>query len=118
MTVERRKFKRHAVPESMVYVFDHDSSEMAIVKNISIDGLKFEKGSQAHDMFDWHQIDIICNHVPRFHLFGIACRLIYCIDELAENKMFTGSRSRASGLRFLDLTGDQQNKLISFLDHL
>jgi hypothetical protein len=42
MTVERRKFKRHEVSESGYFVFDHDTSEMARIKDISLGGLKFE----------------------------------------------------------------------------
>ena len=118
MTVERRQFKRHEVPDSGYFVFDHDSSEMAGIKDVSLGGLKFEYVSIAGDISGWCLIDIFGNKGSRFHLFGIPCRRIYSIDELAENKTLSGSRSRTSGLSFIYLTGDQQTKLESLINQL
>jgi hypothetical protein len=118
MTAERREFKRHEVPVSAYFVFDYDTSEMARVKDVSLGGLKFEYLSIANDFIEWRLIDIFGNNGNRFHLFGIACRRIYAIDELAENKTFSGSRARTSGLEFIDLTGKQQTKLEALLDQL
>ncbi len=118
MTVERRKFKRHGLPESAYFVFDHDTSEMARIKDVSLGGLKFEYMSITNDFIEWRLIDIFANNGRRFHLFGIACRRIYTIDELAENKTFSGSRSRTSGLEFIHLTGKQQTKLESLIHQL
>ena len=42
MNVERRKFDRHAVSKNLFFVFNHDSTEMAEIKDISKGGLKFE----------------------------------------------------------------------------
>jgi hypothetical protein len=118
MTAERRKFKRHEVPVSVYFVFDYDTSEMARVKDVSLGGLKFEYVSIANYFIEWRLIDIDGNNGNRFHLFGRACRRIYTIDELAENKTFSGSRSRTSGLNFIHLTGDQQTQLESLIDQL
>ena len=118
MTVEQRKFTRHEVPDSGYFVFDHDTSEMAKIKDVSLGGLKFEYVSIAGDISGWRLINIFGNKGNRFHIFGIPCRRIYCIDELAENKTLSGSRSRTSGLNFIHLTGDQQTKLESLINQL
>jgi hypothetical protein len=118
MTVERRKFKRHGIPESAYFVFDHDTSEMARIKDVSLGGLKFEYVFIVNAIIEWRLIDIFGIKGSRFHLFGIPCRRIYTIDELAENKTFSGSRSRTSGLQFIHLTGDQQTKLESLINQL
>jgi hypothetical protein len=118
MTVERRKFERHEVPESGYFVFDHDTNEMATVKDVSLGGLKFEYVSIAGEISGWCLIDIFGNKGSRFHIFGIPCRRIYCIDELAQNKTLSGSRSQTSGLNFIHLTGDQQTQLESLIDQL
>jgi hypothetical protein len=118
MTAERRKFKRHEVPVSAYFVFDYDTSEMAGVKDVSLGGLKFEYVSIANYFIEWRLIDIFANNGNRFHLFGITCRRIYAIDELAENKTFSGSRARTSGLQFIDLNGKQQTKLEALIEQL
>ena len=118
MTVERRKFERHEVPDSGYFVFDHDTSEMAKIKNVSLSGLKFEYVSLTNDINGWRQVDIFGNRGSRVHIFGIPCRRIYCFDELAENKTYSGLRCRISGLNFIHLSGDQQAKLKSLIDQL
>jgi hypothetical protein len=118
MAVERRKFKRHGAPESGYFVFDHDTSEMARIKDVSLGGLKFEYLSLANAIIEWRLIDIFGIKGSRFHLFGIPCKQIYSIAELSENKTFSGSRSRTSGLKFIHLTGDQQTKLESLINQL
>jgi hypothetical protein len=118
MAVERRKFKRHGAPESGYFVFDHDTSEMARIKDVSLGGLKFEYLSLANAIIEWRLIDIFGIKGSRFHLFGIPCKQIYSIAELSENKTFSGSRSRTSGLKFINLTGDQQTKLESLINQL
>jgi hypothetical protein len=114
----RRKFKRHEVPGSGYFVFDHDTSEMARIKDVSLGGLKFEYLPIASDISGWRLIDIFGIKGRRFHIFGIPCRRIYCIDELSENKTLSGSRSRTSGLNFIYLTGDQQTQLESLINRL
>ncbi len=116
--MERRKLKRHRVPESAYFVFDYDTSEMARIKDVSLGGLKFEYVFIANDIIKWRTIDIYGIKGSRFYLFGILCSRIYCLDELAENKTFSGSRSRTSGLKFIHLTGDQQTKLESLINQL
>jgi hypothetical protein len=118
MTVDRRKFKRHGVPESTYFVFDHDTSEMAMIKDIGMGGLKFEYVSIGKDIIEWRKIDIFGSKGSRFHLFGIPCKQIYSIDELAQNKTFSGSRSRTSGLKFIQLTDAQQTKLESLINQI
>ena len=48
MAVERRKFERHEVPDSGYFVFDHATSEMARIRDVSRGGLKFEYVSMTN----------------------------------------------------------------------
>ena len=116
MEVERRKFKRYPVPENVFFVFDHNSSEMAVIKDISSDGLKFEYIPMPLSETEWKTIDIYASSRNRFHLFGIPCKIIYESDSLTENQSFSGSRSRIAGLQFAKLTKKQKEKLESLLN--
>lgn len=118
MTVERRKFERREVPESSYFVFDHDTSEMAMIRDIGPGGLKFEYVSTGKDTVEWRRIDIFGSGGNRFHLFGISCRQVYTIEELAEKMIFSGSRTRTSGLKFLRLNNERQKKLKALIDQL
>ena len=116
--VERRKFKRPGVPESMFFVSDHDTCEMAMIKDIGMGGLKLEYVSVGNDELGWRKIDIFRSKGNRFHLIGIDCKRIYTIDELAENRTFSGSLSQSSGLKFIRLTGEQKTKLESLINQI
>ncbi len=118
MIPERRNFKRYPVPEKVLFIFDHNSSEMAEIKDISIDGLKFEYLLRPFSETEWKAIDIYANSLGRYHLLGIPCKIQYEIDSLAENRSFMGSRSRISGLQFGMLTKKQKQKLASLLEKL
>ena len=116
MKAERRKFKRYPVSKNSFFVFDYDSNKMAVIKDISIGGLKFEympiQFSKAH----WKIIDIYAGSRNRFHMLGIPCKIIYQFDVLTENQSFSGSRSRIGGLQFDKLKKEQKKKLQTLLD--
>ena len=115
MNVEQRKFKRHRVPESRFFVFDHDTNQMAMIKDISINGLKFQYLPITDNKTEWKMIDIFGSGQNRFHLLGIPCRIIYNLNSLPENQSFTGSRARTGGLKFGRITAAQQKKLKSII---
>jgi hypothetical protein len=116
MEAERRKSKRYPVPKNVYFVFDHNSNKMAVVKDISMGGLKFEYIPIPSSEAEWKTIDIYASSRNRFHLFGIPCKIIYQIDSLIENQSFSGSRSRTAGLQFAKLTKNQKKKLESLLN--
>jgi hypothetical protein len=56
MNVEPRKFDRHPVSKNLFFVFNHDSTEMAEIKDISRGGLKFEYLPVEQQKTEWKLI--------------------------------------------------------------
>ena len=118
MTAERRGLKRQEVPESEYFVFEHDTSVMGRIKNISLEGLKVEYVSMINGTIAWRKIDIFGMQGSRFYMFGIPCEQIYSIDELAQRRTFSGSRLRSSGLKFIRMASEQQKKLETLIHQI
>ena len=114
MNVERRKSERHRVPDSTLFIFDHDTSQMAVIKDINMNGLQFQYFQFSEDCkAAWEIVDIFGSGPKRLHLLGIPCQLIYNQNSLAENHSVAGPFTRTGGLKFGQLTAAQQKKLAS-----
>jgi hypothetical protein len=100
MDVERRKFARQPVPKRLFFVFNHDSTEMAEIKDIGKGGLQFEYLPVEHQKPAWKLIDIFSNTSKHAYILGIPCKLIYEIITLSEDRTFLGSPTRIAGLEF------------------
>jgi len=111
MNVERRNFDRHPVSKNLFFVFNHDSTEMAEINNISEGGLKFEYLPVEQQKTRWELIDIFSKTSQRVYVLGIPCKLIYDIITLAEDHTFMGSPARTAGLEFGRLDKNQKKKL-------
>jgi hypothetical protein len=113
---ERRKFDRHPVSKDLFFVFNHDSTEMAEIKDIGEGGLKFEYLPVEEQNTQWELIDIFSKTSKRVHILGIPFNLIYDIVTLAEDHTFNGSPGRIAGLEFGWLDKEQNKKLESLLN--
>ena len=111
MNVERRKFDRHPVSKNQFFVFNHDSTEMAEINDISEGGLKFEYLPVDPQKTQWKLIDIFSNISQRVYILGIPCKLIYDIITLSEDRTFNGSPARIVGLEFDRLEKNQKKKI-------
>ena len=111
MNVERRKFDRHPVSKNQFFVFNHDSTEMAEINDISQGGLKFEYSPVEPQKTQWTLIDIFSKTSQRAYVLGIPCKLIYNIITLTEDHTFNGSPARMAGLEFGRLDKNQKKKL-------
>ena len=118
MNVERRKFDRHPVSKNVFFVFNHDSTEMAEINDISKGGLRFEYLPVEEQKTEWKLIDIFSKTSQRGYILGIPCKLIYDIITLTEDHTFTGSPARIAGLEFGRLAKEQNKKLESLLSDL
>ena len=116
MNVERRNFDRHPVSKNQFFVFNHDSTEMAEINDISEGGLKFEYLPVEQQKAQWKRIDIFSKTSPRVYILGIPCKLIYDIITLAEDHTFMGSPARIAGLEFGRLDKNQKKKLDALLN--
>ena len=115
---ERRKFDRFPVPRNQCYVFDHDSTEMAEIKDIGKGGVKLEYAPVANMKTGWKIIDIFTQDYKQFYLLEIPCQLIYNTISLAEDYTFSGSKVRIAGLKFETLSKEQTKKLEALLNTL
>ena len=116
MNVERRKFDRHPVSNNLYFVFNHDSTEMAEIKDMSRGGLKFEYLPAEQQKTQWELIDIFSKTSQHFYILDIPCKLIYDIVTLAENYTFSGSPARIVGLEFDRLEKNQKKKIGALLN--
>jgi hypothetical protein len=116
MNVERRKFDRHPVSKNQFFVFNHDSTEMAEINDISEGGLKFEYLPVDPQKTQWKLIDIFSNISQRVYILGIPCKLIYDIISLSEDRTFNGSPARIAGLEFGRLDKIQKKKIDNLLN--
>ena len=116
MNVERRKFDRHPVSKNLFFVFNHDSTEMAEINNISKGGLKFAYLPVEQQKTRWELIDIFSKTSQRVYILGIPCKLIYDIITLTEDRTFNGSPARIAGLEFGRLDKNQKKKIDTLLN--
>jgi hypothetical protein len=116
MNVERRKFDRHPVSKNQFFVFNHDSTEMAEINDISEGGLKFEYLPVDPQKTQWKLIDIFSNISQRVYILGLPCKLIYDIITLSEDRTFNGSPARIAGLEFGRLDKIQKKKIDNLLN--
>ena len=116
MNVERRKFDRHPVSKNLFFVFNHDSTEMAEINDISEGGLKFEYLPVEPQKTQWKLIDIFSKTSQRVYILGIPCKLIYDIIALTEDHTFMGSPARIGGLEFSRLEKNQKKKIDTLLN--
>jgi hypothetical protein len=66
------------------------------------------------DPFESETIDIITVDYDRFYLSNIACKTVYDIATLMKGQLFSGGEKRIRGLKFVELTKEQEDRL----DHL
>lgn len=116
MNVERRKFDRHPTSDQRFFVFNHESTEMAEIKNIGKGGLKFEYFPVDQQKTPWKLIDIFSKASRHTYILGIPCSLVYDIITLEEDYTFNGSPVRIAGLEFGPLDNNQKKKIDTLLD--
>lgn len=111
MKDERRKFTRYLFQDCKHQVFSHGQKIVGRLKDISKGGLAFQYTPIEDEKLDSKSINITAKSTHRFDLFDIACRITYDVFALEEARSFTGTERRQSGIKFVGLTENQQNKL-------
>jgi hypothetical protein len=115
---ERRKIIRFKTRGNLCQVFSHGSNIPWRVKDVSQSGLAFEYRPEEVDMDHLAEIDIVAHCPDRFYLFGIPCRAVYDLKEIAENRTFTGTEIRRCGLQYKSLQKRQAENVERLLDCL
>ena len=114
MLAERRSTNRFRGHLDQIQVSIHPSQKLYPVKNISKAGLAIEYSPVADQPFELKAIDVITIDYDRFYLANIACKTVYDIATLMEGQLFSGGERRICGLKFVELTKEQEDRL----DHL
>jgi hypothetical protein len=115
LMAERRQHPRYRVREGEFEVFSRDSDIMGKLNNISQGGLAFQYSPVEGRRAESATIDIMAKSPDPFFLPSIACRTMYDISVLAEERTFTGAAIRLSGVQFFRLSKEQTQKLTLFI---
>ena len=115
MEAERRQQRRRSVPDDRIEIFSRDSKIIGKLNNISQGGLAFQYSPVEGQKAESETIDIMAKGPDPFYLPAVACRTMYDISALAEDRTFTGASLRLSGVKFVRLNKEQTRKLALFI---
>ena len=112
---ERRQHQRYRVREDDFEVFSRDSNITGKLNNISRGGLAFHYSPAEGRRVESETIDIMAKSPDPFFLPSVTCSTRYDISVLAEDRTFTGAAVRLTGVQFLRLNKEQDEKLKLFI---
>ena len=112
---ERRQHPRYRVRDGEFEIFSCDSNMTGKLNNISQGGLAFQYSPVEGRKAESATIDIMARNSDPFFLPSVACRTMYDISTLAEDRTFTGASARLCGVKFVRLQDDQTQKLAHFI---
>ena len=116
MTAERRNFSRCNIEQGDFYVVSHEDGIIGTLRNIGSKGAAYQYTPSSDHRAKDTWINITAADPNVFHILDIACRKVYDIIELAADETFSGSVTRLCGVRFVDLSEDQKDKLDVLLE--
>ena len=111
MKVDRRRSERFALPYEEIVVMGLHSNNVGVIRDISLDGMKFEYMSETPATKQWEMVDILANRQDQVIVASVPCKIAYDIKDLASNRTFTGACIRICGVCFRALSEDQTDKL-------
>ena len=117
MEKENRKYRRFCVEQGRVRVSISDTQKFLTVKDLSRGGIKLEYNPQTNGKIGSEMIDIIAMNHYRIFLSKMSCETVYDIPTLLHDRSFRGREVRIRGLKFLNLTEEQENVLKQLIEH-
>ena len=111
MTQDRRKDRRYTIDSDKIQVSVLLSQKTHCIKDISAGGLAIEYNPVTDEPLESETIDIIAIDCDRFCLPKIVCKTVYDIPTVMLGRSFSGGFMRIRGLKFIELTKDQENEL-------
>ena len=115
MEQEQRGSERCTIGSDEVQVSVSTSRKIYSVNNISKGGLAIEYNPLADEPFETESIDIIAVGYGRIYMKKIACETVYDHQTLMHNNSFSGGVRKIRGLKFVELTKEQEDKLETLL---
>lgn len=117
MRTERRATNRNKVHPDEIHAFIYPIQKTYPIKDINRGGLAIDYSPTA-EPFIVEKIDITAKDYDQFCLSKLPCKTVYDISTLIERRSFTGGKLRTCGLRFVELTNEQEEKLDILLKRL
>jgi hypothetical protein len=118
MEKENRKYRRFCVEQDRVQVSVSDTQKFLTVRDVSRGGIKLEYNPRANGIMESEMIDIIAMNHYRIFVPKMSCETVYDLPTLMQDSSFRGREVRIRGLKFLDLTEEQENGLKQLIDKL
>jgi hypothetical protein len=115
LTADRREYERCKNQHEKIQVAFHPSRRFYPIKDISAGGLAIEYSPAKKPPFASEAIDIIKINQDQLFLSKVACKIVYDIPTLMHGRSFKGGAMRICGLKFVELTKEQEDKLNIFL---
>ena len=121
MTQDRRRDRRYTIDSDKIQVSVLPSQKTHFIKDIGAGGLAIEYNPVTDEPFESETIDIIAIDCDRSCLPKIVCKTVYDIPTVMLGRSFSGGAMRIRGLKFIELTKEQENELEillrRFFDH-
>ncbi len=117
MEPEKRNHERHDFGDTVYAVMRPDFSNLGKLRNISMGGLCIEYLAETPSSPQCTHVDIFTSH-EGFYLPEVPCALVY--DEPSVGMQasdFSTCHHRRCGLRFGELSREQELKIRFFIEH-
>ena len=111
MIQDRRKDQRYTNDSDKMQVSVLITQRTHCIKDISAGGLAIEYNPVTDEPLESETIDIIAIDCDRFCLPKIVCKTVYEIPTVMLGRSFSGGVMRIRGLKFIELTKEQEEKL-------
>ena len=115
MTQDRRRDLRYTIDSDKIQVSVLLSQKTHCIKDIGAGGLAIEYNPVTDEPLESETIDIIATDCDRSCLPKIVCKTVYDIPTIMQGRSFSGGVMRIRGLKFVELTKEQEEKLDSLL---
>jgi len=111
VTQDRRRDRRYTIDSDKIKVSVLLSQKTYSIKDIGAGGLAIEYNPVTDEFFESETTDIIATDCDRFCLPRIVCKTVYDIPTVMLGRSFSGGVMRIRGLKFVELTNEQEDKL-------
>ena len=111
MTQDRRRGRRYTIDSDKIQFSVLLGQKSHGIKDISAGGLSIEYSPVADEPLEPETVDIIAIDCDRSCLPKIVCKTVYDIPTVMQGRSFSGGAMRIRGLKFIELTKEQEDKL-------
>ena len=111
MRSERRSSERYEIQLDEIQVMTEPSSHKLRAKDISKGGMALEYIPLENEPLDIVSVDIASIDHRDIALHKTNCMIIYDFETLMEGQRYSGGRRRICGIKFIELSKEQEENL-------